>query len=577
MCGIAGVYGNPDVSIVRKMVEAQIHRGPDDTGTYADDTISLGMCRLAIIGPENGKQPIKNKKGNLILVFNGEIYNYKALKKKLEKKHEFTTASDAEVIIHLYEEMGMNLLKQLRGMFAFALYDTKKKLLFLARDRTGIKPLYYMRLPDGRLMFASEIKAFKADPEVTFTINRNSVSELFQYHFVPWENTLISEVKKLPPGHFMLFDGKECLLKSYWNCHVNIDYSVSEVQWKMRIRNLLEASVKEHMTSDVPLGICLSGGLDSAIISALTQRMSQEPIRTFTAGFEDDTIDIEAARNMASELETIHEEFILEYDKLNRSFDEILWHLEEPTCSTAIYLNFFLARGISKHRKVVLTGEGADELFAGYSKYVKLIKAPPPQRPEKALHVMYDKSRQGSHLRNIMADKPASSLQLVGCLKNIRDDKREYLNQALRFDILYELPDYHLLRADKMFMAHSVEARVPFLDHRLVETALMIPSSMKIKDSVEKWILRQSFRTILPAWMAKKEKIPMNAPIASWIKSGLLELAEQKLDNLRTVQFIDKKQILRTLAGAKKFDPRFFPNLLILTQLASWYEMFIGR
>jgi len=367
MCGIAG-FTREDKSLIRRMTNLITHRGPDDVAYFTDRNISLGMRRLSIIDLKKGIYPVHDESNSLTLIFNGEIYNHLELRKALEKNHTFASDCDAEVIVHLYEDYGEECLSHLRGMFAIALWDSKKKSLFLARDRLGIKPLYYLN-DSGSLYFASEIKALK-DISFNKTINRESLEHLLKYRFIPGENTILKSVKRLPPGHYMVYHNHKLRIRPYW------DVNFSPVQMGERhalgkMQSILEESVKLRLMSDVPLGVYLSGGVDSGVVTSIMSKFS-DSVKTFSVGFNyEKHNELGFARQVAEHLGTDHYEKTVDIDVI-KALPNIVWHADEPLADPTIIPTYFISKFAKKHVTVILTGEGADEIFAGYEQY-KLI------------------------------------------------------------------------------------------------------------------------------------------------------------------------------------------------------------
>src|SRR5438309_116847 len=375
MCGIAGIAslnGRPvDVDEARVMCRALVHRGPDDEGVYLGRGVALGMRRLSIIDLATGDQPIRNEDGTVWVVFNGEIYNFAELRAELESRgHAFYTAGDTETIVHLYEEYGTRCVDYLRGMFAFALWDDRRRQLLLARDRVGIKPLYYAEI-DGRLLFASELGALLQLPDVPSTLNWRALNHLFTFGCTPLAESIIAGVHKLKPGHLLVATpGRPPRVERYWDLHSAPDYGRSEEYVVERLRELLEESVRLHLVSDVPLGAFLSGGIDSSSVVATMAQLASTPIKTFSIGFtEAEFSEAPYARLVADCFATEHHELILQPDVLG-ILDELARHLDEPFGDPSAIPTYMVSKLAAEHVKVVLSGDGGDELFAGYDRYV---------------------------------------------------------------------------------------------------------------------------------------------------------------------------------------------------------------
>src|SRR6266849_1155856 len=402
MCGIAGImsFDGKPVSLeeLHAMCAALAHRGPDDEGFYLgrDKRVGLGMRRLSIIDLQTGRQPVHNEDGRVWVVFNGEIYNFRDLRRKLEQRgHVFSTATDTEVIVHLYEEYGQHCVEKLRGMFAFALWDDRLKLLLLARDRLGIKPLYYAEV-GGRLLFASELKAILQVPEVQRSLSWRAVSRLFTGLTTPPAESIIEGVRKLEPGHLLIASpGKNTQTEPYWKVRFEPDYSRSEEDYAEELRERLEESVALHLVSDVPLGAFLSGGIDSSSVVATMARLTSSPVKTFSIGFTDEDFnELDHARLVAERFGTDHHELILEPDVVD-ILEDLAWYLDEPFGDPSAIPTFMVSKLAADHVTVVLSGDGGDELFAGYDKYlVEQKERSSPVLPLLARQVMGSISRR---------------------------------------------------------------------------------------------------------------------------------------------------------------------------------------
>lgn len=577
MCGICGFFGERgNRTLLASMCSSIIHRGPDSSGYFDDSRIGLGMRRLSIIDVEGGHQPLFNEDGSVCVVFNGELYNFSSLREELEKKgHRFSTASDTETVVHLYEELGEGCVRKLRGMFAFALYDSRRKTLLLARDRLGIKPLYYTMLGGKTLLFASEIKAILQHPEVERAVNGRALDRFMSLRYVPCPETMFDGVYKLQPAHTMSCaiepSGKISVsVKRYWEIPIYAETQKTEGQHSAELRRLLEESVGMHLMSEVPLGLFLSGGLDSSAIAGLMARhITGEKIKTFSVGFAgassvDETSN---ARKVAECLGTEHHELIVSDEDIVKSLPKTIWHLDEPVGDATNIPTFLLSEFTRKKGvTVALAGEGGDEAFAGYFHHRLLLHAEKLKRfpaiLKKRLGSIAGRlplfilnrffrypSSMGEGWRRRLADFVSTAGDRAGCYSaaiSIFDvgEKSELLgrqaqptrpifvkyfenpnsqnlfNQLLRLESETWLPDYILARLDKMTMAHSLEGRVPFLDHNLIEFSSRIPPSLKIRGGVEKYILRKAVFDVLPAEVLKRKKHPFFVPIDQWFSKN---------------------------------------------------------
>jgi asparagine synthase (glutamine-hydrolysing) len=558
MCGIAGIVnlrgGAPASRELGAMAAAMVHRGPDSEGTYRAERIGLTMRRLSIIDVEHGSQPIANETGSVVTVFNGEIYNYRELRRLLEARgHRFTSGGDTETIVHLYEEYGDACVERLRGMFAFAVWDVDRRRLLLARDRIGIKPLYFTRTPE-RFLFASELKSILALPDAPRALDPRSVGHLFAALCTPASDSIVSGIHKLEPGHVLTLgaDGR-LACKRYWEFRIEPDESKTEKQLVERLREHLDDAVRSHMVSDVPLGAFLSGGVDSSAVVASMSRARRSGLKTFSIGFESKAHD-EArwARAVAARLGTEHHETVLAFADLPR-LDELAWHLDEPSGDASALPTFAVSRLAAGHVKVVLSGDGGDELFGGYDKYVvegherRLGRMPRWARRLLAFAAwaVPDGVRGRNLLRHFSLDPPERYLDASTLFKE-HDRRRLFRPDAIRafgdadlwqdeieslrraeghwlsalqtLDVNRYLPLDILTKVDRMSMANSIEARVPLLDHLLVEFAATIPPRMLIRGGTTKYLLKKALRDVLPDEILDRKKQGFAAPLGPWLR-----------------------------------------------------------
>jgi asparagine synthase (glutamine-hydrolysing) len=563
MCGIAGImsFDGKPVSLeeLQEMCAALIHRGPDDEGFYLGKGkgVGLGMRRLSIIDLQTGRQPVHNEDGTVWVVFNGEIYNFRDLRRTLEQRgHVFSTATDTEVIVHLYEDFGPQCVEHLRGMFAFALWDDHRKILLLARDRLGIKPLYYA-VVNGRLLFASELKAILQVPEVERSLNWQAVSHLFTSLTTPPAESIIAGVRKLEPGHLLTASpGKEPQIKRYWEVRLEPDYSRPEEDYVEELRELLQESVSLHLVSDVPLGVFLSGGIDSSAIVATMARLAPGPIKTFSIGFPDrDFNELDYARLVAKRFGTDHHELILEPDVVDK-LEDLAWHLDEPFGDPSAIPTYMVSKLAAEHVTVVLSGDGGDELFAGYDKYVvegrerrfRFV----PARIKRLLGLLSRLMPEGMRGRNLLrhfslpeVERYLDSLTLFRfedkqhlfrneaferlsdydpCLLEaelLKHADGHWLTRLQAFDLMRYLPLDILAKVDRMSMAHSIEARVPLLDHKVVEFAATIPPELRLRNGTTKYIFKRAMRGVLPDSILNRPKHGFGVPLGRWFRGQL--------------------------------------------------------
>jgi asparagine synthase (glutamine-hydrolysing) len=571
MCGICGVLVHEDRSkidpgILKRMCDTIYHRGPDDEGFYHNDQVFLGSRRLSIIDLEYGHQPMTNEDKSIWLVFNGEIYNYPEIRERLiQKGHAIQTNSDTEVIIHAYEEYGEGCAAVLNGMFAFALWDDNRKQLLIARDRVGIKPLYYTD-QGGRFVFGSELKAICAVPGLQLEIDSAAVDHFLTLEYIPGPKTIYKNVHKLPAGHFMTVRAGHTRIASYWEIPQTPINNREEVCVEI-VRGLLQESVKMQMISDVPLGAFLSGGIDSSAVVALMTKSSTDPIRTFAIGFEDDSYnEVSYARRIASQFNTIHHEEVIKPD-IVQLMDQLVAQFDEPFADSSIFPTYLVSKMASQHVKVVLSGDGGDEVFGGYDTSLahrsehycyRLIPKPLrmhtlpaildqiPPRPSKKGWInkakrMVEGGAISPTLRHarwmvFMTDAFRCNLyepdfqnsingspSVQAFLEQKFDEARnlDFLAQSQYADIKTYLVDDILVKVDRMSMAASLEARVPLLDHRLIEFALNLPDPMRIRFRRTKVIFRKAMQGILPTEIIEKHKQGFSIPIKQWLRGPL--------------------------------------------------------
>jgi asparagine synthase (glutamine-hydrolysing) len=571
MCGIAGFCGFEDRKLLREMCDAIRHRGPDGEGYHVDKGICLGNRRLSIIDIEGGSQPMYNEDGSVVVVYNGEIYNFREIRKELEKRgHRFSTNSDTEVLVHGYEEYGHDILQRLNGMFAFALWDSKRRELFVARDRLGIKPLYYYW--DGEVMvFCSEIKGLLKLPRIERKLDQTALNRYLVFRYIPGDLTIIEGIKKLKPGHFLTLKNNKIGVQKYWD--VSFGKEIREIgKCKKGISELLEDSVKKRLISDVPLGAFLSGGIDSSIIVGLMSKFSDR-VKTFSVGFDEEGYsELGPARAASEHLGTEHHEIMIDSEKFIKILPKVVWHMDEPLADPAAIPTYYVSELASRKVKVVLTGEGGDELFCGYPKYGmhgrealtryylkspgfarKALKRASPEKYRLRLDSLEAAGRfyiapyiknaklleRNSHIKTgIKAD--------IASIFNPYMGMRDTMREMQLVDIKTWLPEELLMKVDKMTMANSLEARVPFLDHILVDFSMRIPSGLKIRSGVEKYILRESFPKLLTKRNLERKKHPFSVPIGDWDK----EISSTYLESALNLDLV-KKHINKSYVKTK--------------------------
>jgi len=615
MCGIAGVVDfdgkRADSAVVRQMNEVMQHRGPDDNGVYGSDNVVLGHVRLSIIDIKGSRQPLSNEDGAIWITFNGEIYNYKELRQLLvERGHGFRTNGDTEVLVHLYEEFGDGMLAHLNGMFAFAIWDSPKQHLFLARDRMGIKPLYYCQHSES-FIFASEPKAILRFPGVEANPSIEGVWHYLTFRSVPAPGTLFRGINKLPPGHWMEVSRDGCTTRRYWDiplvsCEESLKKPTRIGQDIVdKTEDILCRSVKRRLMSDVPLGAFLSGGVDSSLIVAIMSKLTSIPVRTYSVGFKDfASSEVSYARTVADLYKTEHHELILEEGRFAEHLEELTWYRDSPLSEPADVPLHLLAKEARKDVKVLLSGEGSDELFAGYPKYaydryanfvnwfpkaiMRSVGKILPARMRRIEVVLRSYSQKRTADRWSQWFSPFSreeKIQLIGDADAFVNPIEQYMHEDNSFDsldmMLYAdckiwLPDNLLDRGDRMTMAASVEGRVPFLDHELVEHAFGLPRNVKIRGFGRKWVVKQIALRHLPASIVNRRKVGFAVPLAQWFRGRLRELCYDRIcqKNGLAMQLLDKKSLYRILDDhcSKRKDNAI--GIWTLLGLSMWHDVF---
>ncbi len=569
MCGIAGIMSGNGRPVyeeeLRVMCAALRARGPDDEGAYLGRDVGLAMRRLSIIDLETGHQPIGNEDGSVWVVLNGEIYNYRELRAELTGRgHVFTTGTDTEVIVHLYEEWGDRCVERLRGMFAFAVWDDRRRRLLLVRDRLGIKPLYYAEV-NGRLLFASELKAILQLREVERTINWDAFDHLLAYMTTPPQESIVAGVHKLEPGHRLsVVPGGAPRIERYWRVQFAPEYGRSEDDLAEELRARLMESVASHLVSDVPVGAFLSGGTDSSAVVAAMAAGGAGRVQTFSIGFRDEGFnELPYARMVAERFGTDHHELILDPDVVG-ILKDLAWDLDEPLGDSSAIPTYMVSKLAAQHVKVVLSGDGGDELFAGYTKYVVEERQrwarflPAPAR--WALGTLSDLMPEGAKGKNWLhhyslpdAERylDASTLftrrlrqhmvtpEVRAHLARSRTERSRiaHLTQATghwlsalqTMDVEHYLPLDILTKVDRMSMAHSLEARVPLLDHTFVEFAARIPEAMRMAQGQTKRIFTRALRGLLPDGVLDRPKQGFAPPIGQWLRKHLDQLLQDTI------------------------------------------------
>jgi asparagine synthase (glutamine-hydrolysing) len=583
MCGIAGFVESSDIrspfhqddarALVHQMCQAIRHRGPDDEGTLVEPGIGLGMRRLSIIDVSTGHQPIHNEDQSVSIVFNGEIYNFRELRRELEAAgHRFTTATDTEVIVHAYEQWGTGAFAKLRGMFGLALWDRRTRTLRIARDRVGIKPLHYASV-GGRLYFGSEIKSLLCAPDLPRDLNPDALDHYLSFLYAPPDASFFAYIRKLPPGHLLTWKDGRSTIERYWQPGSQEPFAGTEREAVDALQDVLMDAVRAHLISDVPLGAFLSGGIDSSLVVALMSRVSGARVKTFSIGFGEPQYDeLAYARQVAEAYDTDHHEDVVTPDGV-AILDTLVKHFDEPFGDTSAIPTWYVSQLAAKHVTVTLSGDGGDELFGGYDRYlqdprVAAIDRCAPAAIRRVAGLVSARLPYGARgkrfLRHIASSERRRYVDAVGffnaddksglysdglraCLSPIDPERRvlalfdrlahlPWASQMMRFDVETYLPEDILTKVDRTSMAHSIEARVPLLDNDVIDFALALPAAMKIRDGRRKHVLKEVASRFLPASLIDRRKQGFGVPLDVWFRGSLRELFADTLLSPRALE-----------------------------------------
>jgi asparagine synthase (glutamine-hydrolysing) len=630
MCGICGkINFDPsrhiEPSLIKQMMDVISHRGPDDDGMYIKGQIGLGHKRLSIIDLDTGKQPISDEDGQVWIVYNGEIYNHKELQSELKDRgHIFKTNTDTEVIVHLYEDYGERCLARLRGMFAFALYDERKNKLFLARDRMGIKPLYYTVTKDS-FLFASEIKSIIQDPVVENRVNLNGLYSFLSYTYTPGPETVFDNIFKLQPGHYLTIEHGKIFIKEYWDLneyYLSSDNGLKGESLREYLINILKESVRLHMISDVPVGFLLSGGVDSTATLSFATEQINNGLKTFTVGFEGQDFEDEReyARKAAKQYGVEHFETTITAVDFFEFLPQYIWFMEEPIFEPPAVSLYYVSKLAKDHVKVLISGEGGDEAFAGYQTYRNLVWLERIKRilgfvrkdvsyfANKAGNVFHtEKTNKYAPLLNIpletyyysRASTPTSvfnsnmnSLYSKSFLNEINSDlesrpfykyfkncsNMSELKKMLYVDSKTWLPDRLLVKADKMTMANSIELRVPLLDHKVLEFAAGLPDRQKLRGFTTKYIFKKILENRIPCEIINRKKAGFPIPYAHWLhknKQVVLDVLSDLNTNKRG--YFNTKAIQRLIFDEWVKNGKYATEIFNLFTLELWHRRFIDK
>ena len=628
MCGICGVAipsrlnRRVDESQLAAMRDSLIHRGPDGAGFLIDGSVGLGHRRLSIVDPDGGGQPMANEDDTIWIVFNGEIYNHRELRPSLiERGHRYRSSSDTETIIHLYEEFGPRGVEKLRGMFAYAIWDSRRRRLVIARDRLGIKPLYYVLKEDGALYFASEIKALVEARAIRPELNYDALADYAANRYTSGEETLFRGVKRLLPGHTLTWRDGEIEVDSYWNLSFKKpEERLSEAQYVERFGELFRKCVKSHLMADAPLGMFLSGGIDSSAIASVMSRLAREPIKTFSVAFaERDSNELEYARAVAQAFRTDHHEIVVSPEQFFDRLPALVYQEDEPIAYPSSVPLYFVSDLAASCVKVALTGEGSDELLAGYNKYrvaiynlllgrgyERLTPAPLRGMIKRQIGRLNGASRarralertflfMPADIRNVYFDNfavysPSRQRRLFtpetyermsdrdpyrASLSYIEQSEAEtLLDKLLAADMktyLHEL----LMKQDQMSMAASLESRVPFLDHKLVEFAARMPDAMKLRGWTTKYVLRRAMRDMLPPQILTRRKMGFPTPVGAWFRGPFRRVIDDYVLSERALsRGVFDQSYAREIATRHAAGENHTERLWMLVNFEIWQRRF---
>ncbi|MBN1273095.1 MAG: asparagine synthase (glutamine-hydrolyzing) [Candidatus Aminicenantes bacterium] len=630
MCGICGA-ARPDLAeplslqLLKNMCRTIIHRGPDDQGIHIEPGAALGVRRLSIIDVEGGHQPLSNEEGTVWAAHNGEVYNFPELRKELESAgHVFRTRTDTETLVHAYEEWGRDFVHKLRGMYAFALWDGRRKKLFLVRDRVGIKPLYYTTLKDGSLVFGSELKSLLFHPGVERVLNSQALDLFLTLEYIPAPLSIFKNIYKLPAGCLLVYEKGKVAISKYWDVPSppgeKSPNRLEELQDELY--ELLKESIRLRLISDVPLGAFLSGGIDSSAVVGLMHLLKVDPLLTFSVGFTDSSYnELDHARRVAAKFETQHEEFFLQPQALSLT-EKLILHLDEPFGDFSVFPTFMISQTARSRVKVILSGDGGDELFAGYEHYqaqklgrwpaaapvgksiFRLLQKCPPSPKKKGFWNKLRRFSQGfevptemRHFRWMMFLSQKTKQKLysedlaravdIGTPYSRKSPFQELFDRSLCFDPISGelyldfktyLADDILVKVDRMSMAPSLETRVPFLDHKVVEFAFRLPGRLKLKGLKTKWILKKTMERLLPRENTIRPKEGFSIPMKHWLRTELKDILCDHLNEKRISEqgFFKPEEVKRLIEAHMAGRENNSHQLWCLLVFALWKDKYLS-
>ena len=622
MCGINGIAFSTkskrqiDRRVLEAMRDVQFHRGPDDGGIFSDENVGFGHRRLSIVDVSHGAQPMFNEDGSLVIIYNGEVYNHADYRAELEAKgHVYQTHCDTETILHLYEEYGAKAVEKLRGMFAFAIWNRREKTLFIARDRLGVKPLYYVHDAEGNLFFGSEIKTLLAAGALKPELNYNALPDQLANHGTSYDETLFKGVKRLLPGHTLFWQDGNLEIEEFWDVKFEPKHEArSDADYIEEWSEMFKHSVKLRLMADVPLGMFLSGGIDSSAICAMMATMVDEPIKTFSVGFaEREANEFEYARIVSKAFKTEHHEITITPEQYFSAIPKMIWHEDEPIGFVASVPLYFVSKLAQKHVKVVLTGEGADEIMAGYGRYAKTLQLLNYGEKYESLTPSFVRSAIKSGVSVIGGKLARTFLSREADIENLffdnfgiypkamqeklfsaetkariadknpyfyqnkwleKTDAKEILEKLLYIDTktyLHEL----LMKQDQMSMAASIESRVPFLDHKLVEFTAKMPTNMKLRGKTTKWLLREAMQNILPEEILSRPKMGFPVPVGQWFRNEYKHIVDEYILSERSLaRGIFEPNFIRGLVARHNAGENHDQRLWFLLNFEIWQRQF---
>jgi len=629
MCGINGIIYSDNTGrevnaqMLMQMRDSLLHRGPDEAGIFIEKNVGLGHRRLSIVDLKSGQQPMFNEDKSCVIVYNGEVYNHNDYRRELiEKGYEYKTHCDTETILHLYEEHGTRCVEYLRGMFAFAIWDKRKNQLFIARDRLGVKPLYYVFDEQGNLFFGSEIKTILETGVVKPELNYNALPDQLANHGTSYDETLFRRVKRLLPGYFLIWRNGDLKIEKYWDVSFEPKHTQrSDAEFVEEWRALFRKSVELRLMADVPLGMFLSGGIDSSAICAMMAQMVDEPIKTFSVGFKErEANEFAYARIVSKAYKTEHHEIIITPKQFFDELPNLVWHEDEPLGFIASVPLYFISKFAHKHVKVVLTGEGSDEILAGYGRYAKTLQL--LQYGEKYENLTPSFARQAvksavSCLPNLLNNKlKRTFLTRQADIENLFFDnfavfpqstQRKLLSNETKARIVEQNPYFHqnqmiensdaenlldrllytdtktylhelLMKQDQMSMAASIESRVPFLDHKLVEFTAKLPEKMKLRGRTTKWILREAMRDCLPSEILTRSKMGFPVPVGNWFRNEFRCVVNEYVTSERSLsRGIFDADFVREIVARHNAGENNDERLWFLVNFEIWQRRFLDN